>query len=95
MFAQADANKDQKVSRAEFTALADTWFDRLDPEKTGQGHQPSSSPSASTMPSRGRRTLRASDSVRPGTTAPQPQHRARFLHPRRCRQGWFPRPVSN
>jgi len=36
MFAQADANKDQKLSRAEFIALADTWFDRLDPEKTGK-----------------------------------------------------------
>ena len=36
MFAQADANKDQKLSRAEFTALADAWFDRLDPEKTGK-----------------------------------------------------------
>jgi outer membrane protein assembly factor BamB len=36
MFAQADANKDAKVSRDEFTALADYWFDRLDPEKTGK-----------------------------------------------------------
>ena len=36
MFAQADANKDQKLSRTEFTALADAWFDRLDPEKTGK-----------------------------------------------------------
>jgi alcohol dehydrogenase (cytochrome c) len=36
MFSQADANKDQKVSRAEFTALADRWFDRLDPEKSGK-----------------------------------------------------------
>ena len=36
MFAQADANKDQKVSRTEFTALADTWFDRLDSEKAGK-----------------------------------------------------------
>lgn len=36
MFSQADANKDQKLSRAEFTALADTWFDRLDPAKSGQ-----------------------------------------------------------
>ena len=35
MFAQADANKDQKLSRAEFTELADSWFNRLDPEKTG------------------------------------------------------------
>lgn len=33
MFAQGDANKDQKLSRAEFTTLADTWFDRLDPQK--------------------------------------------------------------
>ena len=36
MFSQADANKDQKLSRAEFTALADTWFDRLDPDKSGK-----------------------------------------------------------
>ena len=36
MFSQADANKDQKVSRPEFTALADTWFDKLAPETAGQ-----------------------------------------------------------
>ncbi len=36
MFSQADSNKDQKLSRAEFTALADTWFDRLDPDKSGK-----------------------------------------------------------
>jgi alcohol dehydrogenase (cytochrome c) len=36
MFSQADANKDQKLSRAEFTALADAWFDRLDTNKSGQ-----------------------------------------------------------
>jgi outer membrane protein assembly factor BamB len=36
MFAQADANKDQKLARAEFIALADAWFDRLDPEKSGK-----------------------------------------------------------
>ena len=36
MFGQADANKDQKLSRPEFTALADAWFDRLDPEKAGK-----------------------------------------------------------
>jgi alcohol dehydrogenase (cytochrome c) len=34
IFAQGDANKDQKLSQTEFTALADTWFDRLDPQKT-------------------------------------------------------------
>jgi hypothetical protein len=36
MFAQADANKDQKLSPGEFAALADTWFDRLDSEKAGK-----------------------------------------------------------
>src|SRR6185436_14143511 len=36
MFSQADANKDQKLSRAEFTVLADIWFDRLDPNKSGK-----------------------------------------------------------
>ncbi len=36
MFAQADGNKDQKLSPAEFSALADTWFDRLDPGKAGK-----------------------------------------------------------
>ena len=36
MFSQADANKDQKLSRDEFTALADAWFDKLDPDKSGK-----------------------------------------------------------
>ncbi|MBP7951452.1 MAG: PQQ-binding-like beta-propeller repeat protein [Verrucomicrobiales bacterium] len=36
MFAQADTNKDSKLSGAEFTALADTWFDKLDPEKSAR-----------------------------------------------------------
>jgi alcohol dehydrogenase (cytochrome c) len=36
IFSQADANKDKKVSRAEFTALADTWFEKLDPQKAGK-----------------------------------------------------------
>lgn len=33
---QADANNDQKVTREEMMALADSWFDRLDPNKTGK-----------------------------------------------------------
>jgi len=33
---QADKNADQKLSKQEFTALADAWFDKLDPEKTGK-----------------------------------------------------------
>ncbi len=33
---QADQNSDSKVSRQEFTALADVWFDKLDPNKSGK-----------------------------------------------------------
>ena len=36
MLSQADKNDDQKLSKAEFTALADAWFDKLDAEKTGK-----------------------------------------------------------
>lgn len=31
---QADQNKDGKIAQAEFVALADTWFDKLDSDKT-------------------------------------------------------------
>ncbi len=33
---QGDTNHDQKISRDEMAALADTWFDKVDPEKTGK-----------------------------------------------------------
>jgi type 1 glutamine amidotransferase len=36
LFMQGDTNNDQKLSRAEVSALADTWFDKLDTEKTGR-----------------------------------------------------------
>jgi outer membrane protein assembly factor BamB len=36
MLSQADKNEDQKLSTAEFTALADVWFEKVDPEKSGQ-----------------------------------------------------------
>jgi hypothetical protein len=36
MIAQGDTNADQRLSRAELNALADAWFDKLDPEKTGR-----------------------------------------------------------
>lgn len=36
LLAQADKNSDQKLSKDEFSALADTWFDKLDPEKSGK-----------------------------------------------------------
>src|SRR5205814_6560041 len=31
-----DANHDGRLSREEFTGLADTWFDKLDPGKSGR-----------------------------------------------------------
>jgi outer membrane protein assembly factor BamB len=36
MFSEADKNGDQKLSQEEFIALADAWFDKLDPDKTGK-----------------------------------------------------------
>ncbi|HEU4939023.1 MAG TPA: ThuA domain-containing protein [Vicinamibacterales bacterium] len=35
IFADGDTNKDEKLTRAEMTTVADTWFDKLDPQKTG------------------------------------------------------------
>jgi type 1 glutamine amidotransferase len=35
IFADGDANNDQKLTRAEMTAVADMWFDKLDPQKAG------------------------------------------------------------
>ena len=34
--AQGDKNNDRKVSREEFAALADNWFDKLDTDKSGK-----------------------------------------------------------
>ena len=36
MIAQGDKDNDQKLSKSELTALADAWFDKLDPDKTGK-----------------------------------------------------------
>jgi type 1 glutamine amidotransferase len=36
MVAQGDKDGDQKLSRAEFTAVVSAWFDRLDPDKIGK-----------------------------------------------------------
>jgi spore coat protein CotH len=36
MLSQADKDGDKKLGKAEFDGLADAWFDKLDPEKTGK-----------------------------------------------------------
>ena len=36
LFVQGDKDADQKLSRAEFTAAIDGWYDKLDPDKTGR-----------------------------------------------------------
>ena len=36
LVAQGDKDADQKLSRAEFSAVAAAWFDRLDPDKSGK-----------------------------------------------------------
>ncbi len=36
MFADADANSDHKITRDEYMKLADTWFSKLDPAKSGK-----------------------------------------------------------
>ncbi|HUP03509.1 MAG TPA: ThuA domain-containing protein [Bryobacteraceae bacterium] len=36
MIAAGDKNSDKKLSRDELNALADDWFDKLDPDKTGK-----------------------------------------------------------
>ncbi len=39
LLSQADKNGDQKLEKDEMTALADLWFDQLDPDKTGAVNQ--------------------------------------------------------
>jgi type 1 glutamine amidotransferase len=39
MMTAGDKNNDQKLSRDELNALADAWFDKLDPDKTGKVSQ--------------------------------------------------------
>ncbi len=37
---QGDKNSDQKLSRDEFSALADAWFDKMDTDRSGRVRQP-------------------------------------------------------
>jgi hypothetical protein len=41
MLSQADKNNDERLSKSEFLALAERWFDKLDPDKTGKVSQES------------------------------------------------------
>ncbi len=36
MFTEADTNSDQKLTKGEFSSLADAWFEKLDPNKSGK-----------------------------------------------------------
>src|SRR5205085_10314542 len=36
MISDGDKNSDEKLLKEELTAVADKWFDKLDPEKTGK-----------------------------------------------------------
>ena len=36
MLSTGDKDNDQKLSKAEFSDLADSWFDKMDPDKTGK-----------------------------------------------------------
>lgn len=40
LVSQGDKNNDRKVTKAELAALADAWFDKLDPTKTGRVSEP-------------------------------------------------------
>ena len=51
LVAQGDKNADRKLSKAEFSAVASAWFDRLDPDKSGKVAQADFGPRfASLMP---------------------------------------------
>lgn len=39
ILSQGDKNGDRKLTKAEFSTVADMWFDKLDPEKTGKVSQ--------------------------------------------------------
>jgi putative heme-binding domain-containing protein len=52
MLVQADKDGDSKLTRAEFLALADAWFDKMDPDKAGKlNHQQFSEKFGELLPS--------------------------------------------
>lgn len=70
IFADGDTNKDQKLTRAEMTAVADLWYDKLDSQKTGsiaQADFATRLPGVMPQPQRGRGNATAENGA-----APQP-----------------------
>ena len=71
---QADKNADQKLSKDEFAALADAWFDKVDPDKPARSHRRTSrtrfargasrAPPAPRRGGRGRPVRRSNQSAR-------------------------------
>jgi type 1 glutamine amidotransferase len=75
IFADADTNQDQKLTRAEMTAVADVWFDKLDPQKAGTVAQADfATRIASVMPApqRGRGNAAAGNNAAPVQPGGQP-----------------------
>jgi hypothetical protein len=67
-----DKNGDQKLSRDELSALADAWFDKLDPDKTGKVSQTDfTARFASVLPAAGANGGRATAAPGAGRGAPQ------------------------
>ena len=75
MFSQGDTSGDQKLSRAEMSTLADTWFDKVDTQKAGSVSQADFTPRFATLlpappvPA----TPAAAPTARPAQTGPDGQ----------------------
>jgi type 1 glutamine amidotransferase len=77
IFADGDTNQDQKLTRTEMTAVADAWFDKLDPQKTGSVAQADfATRIATVMPApqfgRGRANAAAGNNAAPAQPGGQP-----------------------
>src|SRR5262249_17484886 len=75
IFADADANKDQKLTRAELTTMADAWYDKLDSEKKGSVAQADfATRLAAVMPApqRGRANAAAAEDAAPAQPGGNP-----------------------
>jgi type 1 glutamine amidotransferase len=72
MVTAGDKNSDRKLSRDEFNSLADAWFDKLDPDKTGKVSQADfTARFASVLPAAGANGGRATAAAGAGRGAQQ------------------------